>query len=124
MLSTDQISVLQHIVDNEEELIIALAEENNIKSDASIGVAHFLLGDANNFSKMSSHQQFHYENSIKPLIYKVLCDGMLGEHEDGSSSCIGDEFIDEESLLGAYIEQDMRCQHCKQSAETWHVNNP
>lgn len=124
MLSTDQISVLQHIVDNEEDLIIVLAEENNIKSDASIGVAHFLLGDANNFSKMSSHQQFHYENSIKPLIHKVLCDGMLGEHEDGSSSCIGDEFIDEESLLGAYIEQDMRCQHCKQSAETWHVNNP
>lgn len=124
MLSTDQINVLQHIVDNEEDLIIALAEENNIKSDASIGVAHFLLGDANNFSKMSSHQQFHYENSIKPLIHKVLCDGMLGEHEDGSSSCIGDEFIDEESLLGAYIEQDMRCQHCKQSAETWHVNNP
>lgn len=100
MLSTDQISVLQNILDNEEELIIALAEENNIKSDASIGVAHFLLADVNNFSKMSTHQNFHYENSIKPLIYKVLCDGMLGEHEDGSSSCIGDGFIDEESLLG------------------------
>lgn len=77
MLSTDQISVLQNILDNEEELIIALAEENNIKSDASIGVAHFLLADVNNFSKMSTHQNFHYENSIKPLIYKVLCDGML-----------------------------------------------
>ena len=46
MLSTDQISVLQNILDNEEELIIALAEENNIKSDASIGVAHFLLAEA------------------------------------------------------------------------------
>jgi hypothetical protein len=124
MLSTDQISVLQYIVDNQEELIIALAEENNIKSDASLGVAHFLLGDANNFSKMSSHQKFHYENSIKPLIYRVLCDGMLGEHEDGSSSCIGDGFIDEESLFGAYLEQDMRCQHCVQSADTWHANNP
>lgn len=124
MLSEYQIRVLQHIVDNEEELIIALAEENNLKSDASIGVAHFLLGDTNNFSKMSSHQKFHYENTIKPLIYKVLCDGMIGEHEDGSSSCIGDGFIDEESLLGAYLEQDMRCQHCLQTTNNWYENNP
>ena len=123
MLNTDQISVLQHIVENEIESIIALAEENNIKPDASIGVAHFLLGDTNNFSKMSSHQKFHYENSIKPLIYKVFCDGMIREHEDGSSSCIGDGFIDEESLLGAYIQQDMRCQHCVQTTDTWNVNN-
>ena len=59
MLSTDQISVLQNILDNEEELIIALAEENNIKSDASIGVAHFLLADAlytTNFTEPLSYQ--------------------------------------------------------------------
>lgn len=124
MLSKNQISVLQHIVDNEEELLIALAEENNLKSDASIGIAKFLLADEDNFSKMSPDQNFHYERAIKPLINEVHCDGMLGDHEDGSSSCIGDGFIDEETLLGAYLEQDMRCQQCVHEADSWHANNP
>ncbi|SEO14225.1 hypothetical protein [Acinetobacter sp. yr461] len=124
MLSQNQISVLQHIIDNEEELIIELAEENNLNSDASIGVAHFLLADVNNFSQMSTSQIFHYEKAIKPLIHRVHCDGMIGDHEDGSSSCIGDGFIDEETLLGAYLEQDMRCQHCIQTTDDWYANNP
>lgn len=33
-------------------------------------------------------------------------------------------FIDEDSLLGAYLEQDMRCQHCVATTNSWFENNP
>ncbi|HFD2143760.1 TPA: hypothetical protein ACF2EA_003584 [Acinetobacter baumannii] len=125
MLTKNQINVLQHILDNCEEYIIELATENSISNtDATIGVAQFLVANPENFSKMSQNQNFHYEKAIKPLIHNVYCDGMIGEHEDGSSSCIGNGFIDEDSLLGAYLEEDMRCQHCVSTADSWHANNP
>lgn len=125
MLTKNQIIVLQYILDNCEEYIADLSEENGItNTDASIGVAQFLVANPENFSKMSKNQKFHYETAIKPLIDHVSCDGMIGEHEDGSSSCIADGFIDEDSLLAAYMAQDMRCQHCIYSTDSWHRNNP
>ena len=121
MLSTHQINVLQHLVDNCEEYITDLAEENGVKNtDASLGVAKFLVAHPDNFTKMSPNQKFHYETAIEPLINEVCCDGMTGE--DGS--CLGNGFIDEDSLLGAYLEQDMRCQHCIATTNSWFENNP
>ena len=73
---------------------------------------------------MSESQHYYYDNAIKPLIVDVLCDGMIGQHEDGSSSCIGNEFIDEDSLLVAYQVDDMRCQHCISTTDSWNHNNP
>lgn len=121
MLSAHETNVLQHIIENCEEYIIDLAEENGIKNtDASIGVAKFLVAHTDNFTKMSDSQKFHYETAIEPLIRDVSCEGII--NEDGS--CLGNGFIDEDSLLGAYLEQDMRCQHCIGTANSWFENNP
>jgi len=121
MLSKDQIKVLEYIVDNNEEYIIESAEENGINNpDDSLGIAKFLLGDPANFSKMSVSQKYHYDNAIKPLIIDVLCEGMIDEE----GSCIGNGIIDEDSLLGAYMMQDMRCQHCISTKDAWFANNP
>ncbi len=121
MLSEDHTKVLKYIVDNNEEYIMDSAKENGINNpDASVGVAKFLLGGSGNFSEMSVNQKHHYDNAIKPLIIDVPCDGMI--NEDGS--CIGNGSIDEDSLLGAYIGQDMRCQHCVSTKDTWFANNP
>lgn len=121
MLSSLQINVLQHLLTNCEEYITNLAEENGIKNtEATLGVAKFLVSHPENFIKMSSNQKFHYTTAIEPLINDVCCDGMTGE--DGS--CLGNGFIDEYSLLGAYLEQDMRCQHCITTTDSWFKNNP
>ena len=64
MLSTHQTTVLQHIIDNCEEYIIELAEENGItNTNASIGVAKFLVAHPDNYTKMSLNQKFHYETA-------------------------------------------------------------
>lgn len=124
MLTKNQTNVLKHILDNCEEYIIEIAEENSISNtDATIGVAQFLVANPENFSEMSEKQKFHYEKAIKSLIHNVPCDGMIGDHEDGSSSCMGNGLIDEDSLLGAYLEEDMRCQHCRATASSWFENN-
>lgn len=120
MLNNTQKAVLNHIVNNAIELIEELAQENSLNEEASIGVAKFLLADNENFTKMSQKQLHHFEKVIKPLIENVLCDGVIGIHEDGSSSCIGNEFIDEETLLQAYETDDMRCQLCIADAEAFH----
>lgn len=124
MLNNTQKEVLNYIVNNSPELIEELAEENSLNEEASIGVAKFLLGDDGNFDQMSQKQRHHFEKTIKPLIENVRCDGMIGDHEDGTSSCIGNEVIDEDSLLQAYECDDMRCQHCIAETNIWHENNP
>ena len=95
-----------------------------MKTRPSVGVAKFLVGSSDNFAKMSDNQQYHYNQVIKPLISRVSCDGMIGVHEDGSSSCIGTDFIEDDQLLGAYQLDDMRCQQCTSTSESWHANNP
>lgn len=125
MLSNNQINVLKHIVDNDENLIIELVEEQGISNSLdSVGIARFIIADPKNFSQMSKSQHYHYDNAIKPLIVDVMCDGMIGQHEDGSSSCVDSEFIDEDSLLIAYQTDDMRCQQCISTTDSWNHNNP
>lgn len=121
MLSSIQIKVLQHLLANCEEYIVDLAVQNGIKNtDATLGVANFLASHPDNFIKMSPNQKFHYTSAIEPLINEVCCDGMTGEE----GSCVGNGFIDEDSLLGAYLGEDMRCQHCVSTADSWFENNP
>ena len=124
MLNNDQIATLEYIVNNREELIIERAQEESVEEDSSIGVANFLLGNRDNFASMSQRQRHHYDKVIQPLISKVYCEGMIGFHEDGSSSCVGTEFIEDEQLLAAYQLDDMRCQQCISSNESWNANNP
>lgn len=44
MLNKYQTAVLSYIVENQEELIIESAQEENIDANASVGVAKFLVG--------------------------------------------------------------------------------
>ena len=121
MLSQNQIDVLEHIVANEAEFIADLAKNHGIKNPKdSVGIAEFIIGDPENFSQMSEKQIYHYENAIKPLISRVPCEGMIGEQD----SCLGDNFIDEDRLLEAYLARDMRCQHCISTKDSWFSNNP
>ena len=121
MLSQSQIDVLEHIVANEADFITDLAKSNGIKNpENSVSIAKFIIADPENFSQMSEKQTYHYENAIKPLISRVRCEGMIGEH----GSCLGNDFIDEDSLLEAYLTQDMRCQQCISTKDSWFANNP
>lgn len=121
MLSENQIKTLQSIVDDNKELITDLAKANNVSNpNASIGIAEFLVANTDNFSNMSANQKYHYENAIEPLINDVPCEGMIGEYH----SCRGTGFIDEENLLWAYRDQDMRCQECIGEKDRWFAQNP
>lgn len=122
MLNNNQIELLKYLVKN--DFVLSNAEYLGVTNPlASVGVAEFLLGDDQNFQKMSPAQKYHYETVIEPLLKDVPCDGMIGDYEDGSSSCQGDGYIDEETLVGAYIDGDMRCQHCLSATNLWEKNN-
>lgn len=111
--------VLNYIVENAVEKIENLAEANNIDSHASVGVANFLLGNEGDLGKLSEKQRFHYENCIKPLIENVRCEGVIGPVENGDT-CNGNGYIDDESLMACYIEDDFKCQICRFDAEKMH----
>lgn len=121
MLNQTQINVLKDIIDNNEYLITDLARKNSVSDpNASVGVAKYLLGNPANFSSMKPKQKYHYENAIKPLVNNVLCEGMIGENH----SCRGNGLIDEDNLIFAYRDQDMRCQECIAEGERWFDENP
>ncbi|MFJ5538987.1 hypothetical protein [Vreelandella titanicae] len=102
------LEVLQHIVRNEPERIEALANESGLDASASIGVAEFLAGNDGDVSLLSSKQQYHYDNAIEPLAQNVPCDGVFAD-----DTCTGDGVIDDELLLGCYLEDNFLCQHCR-----------
>ncbi|MFM5646344.1 hypothetical protein [Aeromonas caviae] len=115
------LEVLNYIVENAVEKIEELAEENNLDCHASVGVANFLLGNDGDVSKLSDKQRYHYENCIQPLIERVPCDGVIGPVEDGDT-CSGDGYVDDESLMGCYLEDDFKCQLCRYDAEKMHTS--
>jgi hypothetical protein len=105
---TMNFEVLQHIVQNEPERIEALANENGLDPSASVGVAKFLVGNDENVLLLSPNQQYHYDNAIEPLLENVPCNGVFGD-----DTCTGNRFIDDESLLGCYLEVNFLCQLCR-----------
>ncbi len=110
------IEVLSHIVNNSVELIERLADENGLDCSASVGVAKLLIGNNGNISELSPRQKHHYEKCIQPLIEDVPCEGVIGPVEEGST-CSGNGYIDDESLLGCYLEDDFKCQLCRYDSE-------
>ena len=124
MLSTKQIEVLQYLINDNIESILNFADECNVSnSDATIGVAKLLVGNSGQIQSLKSKQLYHCKTVIEPLINDVRCDGMVGDLEDGSSSCNGGDYIDEDSLLIAYQTDDMRCQICKYDFDKWNEDN-
>jgi hypothetical protein len=102
------ISVLEYIVNHKIELIQENAVESKSDPLATVGVAKYLLGNKGDVSNLSSAQNYHYEKFILPLIKNVACEGVLGD-----GTCKSDGFIDDESLVGCYIEDEFLCQHCR-----------
>lgn len=110
------LNVLSYILDNAQGKIEELAIENKLEPSVSIGIAKRLFGNYGDVSQLTDKQLHHYESCIKPLIENVPCQGVIGIVEDGNT-CYGDSFIDDESLLISYIEDDFKCQLCRHDAE-------
>lgn len=102
------LEVLKHIVRNEPERIESLANDNDLDPSASVGVAEFLVGNNGDVSLLSPKQQYHYDNVIEPLTENVPCDGVFGD-----GTCTGNGVVDDESLLGCYLEDNFLCQLCR-----------
>lgn len=71
-------------------------------------MAEFLVGNDGDVSLLSSKQQYHYDNAIEPLVQNVPCDGVFADE-----TCSGDGVIDDELLLGCYLEDNLLCQYCR-----------
>ncbi|WP_375058427.1 hypothetical protein [Zobellella sp. DQSA1] len=106
------IEVLKHIVSNEPSLIEDIAQKHNLDSSASVGVARQLVAQHGNLAALSQKQRHHYDQCISPLLENVPCDGIYGE-----GTCTGNGFIDDDTLLGCYLEGDFLCQLCRYDAE-------
>ena len=111
------IEVLEYIVTNAPHYIEELAEENRLDETASIGVAKYLIGEKGDVSKLSSKQKHHYEKCIQPLLENVRCDGVFNDGE----TCVNDGYVDGESLLGSYMEDDFKCQLCRSDSERFEL---
>ena len=114
------LEVLNLLLDN-PSYIEDRANDADVDSDASIGIIKKLIGRKGDYSSFGYKEMYHFNNVIKPLIEQVHCEGVIGMIEDDNgdwvSSCSGDGFIDEESLLMSYQEEDFKCQICRFDAD-------
>ena len=111
------LDVLKYLVKNAPERIEDLAEEMDLKPDAAMGISRQLIGDDGDISKLTQNQTLYFEKVIQPLIENVRCYGMIGDFEDGNSSCNGSDYIDDDELISCYEIDEFYCQHCRYAQE-------
>lgn len=111
------LEVLGHIINNDVERIEELAEEGGYDAVASVGIAKMVLAKGGDVVTLSDRQTFLFKQCVLPLIENVPCEGVIGYVEDGGDTCLSGGVIDDESLMGAYLEDDFKCQHCRYEAE-------
>jgi hypothetical protein len=104
--------VLKYIVENLPDLIEIKLRDTSFDHAATIGVARVIIHNDGDISLLSDKQKFHYESFIKPLLEEVQCEGVFGKN-----TCTGNGFVDDESLLISYQEDEFLCQHCRYDRE-------
>lgn len=115
------LDVLKFLIDNEEQ-IKETAENNNLDPEVSLVIARILYDNKGDLSSLKGKQNYHYEKVIEPLFFRE-CEGPVGLMPDDEgnfvSSCVHTKYIDEESLLLSYEEEDFKCQNCRYDTQKW-----
>lgn len=111
------LEVLNHLIQNDVERIEQLAAKGKVDAVASVGIAKLIAAQKGDVTSLSAKQAFLFDTAVRPLIVNVPCEGVIGLMEDGSDSCVSGGFIDDESLLLSYLDDDFKCQHCRHDAE-------
>ncbi|UYF57253.1 hypothetical protein M2R49_08895 [Citrobacter amalonaticus] len=106
------IDVLQYLERDGREHVEQLVGRTQYDSNATFAVIRILIAQNGNEEVLSERQKFHLREFIEPLIYGVPCTGNFGE-----DTCTGNGFVDDESLLMSYQEDDFKCQLCRYDAE-------
>jgi len=101
------LEILKYAIDNEHPILLDAVAHSKSSLDAAIGVARILIAKKGDISQLKGKQIYVYEHCIKP-IFSVSCEGVFGE-----DTCTGNGFVDEESLMGCYIEDEFKCQFCQ-----------
>ncbi|WP_155960939.1 hypothetical protein [Klebsiella aerogenes] len=109
------IEVLQYLERDGREHVEELVSKTKYDSNATFAVMKILIAEGGNVESLTDKQKFHLKTFIEPLIYGVPCSGIYGE-----DTCTGDGFVDDESLLISYQEDDFKCQHCRYDSERHH----
>lgn len=109
------IEVLQYLESDGREHVEELVSKTKYDSDATFAVIRILIAEEGNEEALTDRQKFHLKTFIEPLIYGVRCSGIYGE-----DTCTGDGYVDDESLLLSYQEDDFKCQLCRFDAERHH----
>ncbi|MBH3412974.1 hypothetical protein [Pseudomonas putida] len=105
------LAALRHLVENEPEIIEANVPRGT-DSDATLGVAKFIVANDANLERLSANQRYHFESFILPLIQHVSCEGVFGPADEDGDGCVGSGFIDDDDLENCYLSGDMYCQEC------------
>lgn len=105
------LGVLEFAVGQEHQLLLDAVDESNTSLDAAIGVARKLIAEDGDLSVLSEKQLYVYRSCLEPL-FSVPCDGLYGD-----DTCIGNGWIDDESLLMSYEDDEFLCQHCRYDSE-------
>lgn len=101
-----QFKALKYILKNTPESVENNAVDNKLDPDAALGILTKVVSNENYLKDLSDKQSFIFNKTVMPLITKVKCDGMMG------APCIGDNYLNGESLVEAYMYSEFRCSEC------------
>lgn len=117
-MNNDQLNALKAIHENNPEYVKEKAKVHKIREEAALGILAFVVANEDNYKKMTKNQEQVFDKTIRPLIEKVKCEGMV------EGNCQGTGYIPEEELENAYNFENFECSTCSGTRENWFANNP
>lgn len=105
------LEALKEINKNHPEILEQSAKDNKADASTILGIALFVA--ENGCEKLSSSQEYHFDNCIRPLIEEVQCSGYTHECEEIPSNC--DAILDDEDLV-EYYKWGKYCESCEAQA--------
>jgi hypothetical protein len=105
------IKVLQYVIDYEHEHLLDAVAGSRTSLEVATGVAKLLIANNGDPTVLKGKQLDVYEECIKP-VFIVACSGI-----NGDDTCSGTGWVDGESLLISYQEDEFLCQHCRFDAQ-------
>jgi hypothetical protein len=108
-------AALRYLYDEQPEVLERSAVDSGHLWENVSGIARLLLDPNVGVEALTPAQDRVYRAAIRPLIYRVPCEGPVGlvSGDDSVSSCAHGGYIDDQSLVTAYQLDDFVCQNCR-----------
>lgn len=107
------LDALNYINKNCPEVLEQASKDNDVDESVIKGIALFVV--QNGYEKLSDKQKYHFDNTIRPLIDGVKCEGFYNPYSGDRHECPA--ILPNKNLIAYYQNDERYCESCQSEAD-------